>query len=187
MEQVLAIPSHLVKFNGIINHNSSEGNQLKRILEMSMVTTRPECETDYDLKQLICYGFICYKDQVFIVKRLNKQSENRLHNLYSIGIGGHCNPEKLPISETLYVNMVRELDEEVSFTESNISLYGFINDDSNDVCKVHLGIVYKIDLISPEFFIKETDKMEGKFIPIDELPKYYNKMETWSQILCKYL
>ena len=73
---------------------------------------------------------------------------------------------------------------EVNF---DINLYGFINDNSNDVGKVHLGVVYKINLLNTEFSIKETDKMEGKFVPISNIHDYYKGMETWSQILIKNL
>lgn len=187
MEKVLAIDSNLIMFKNFIKKESNMFEDVKRVLKYTTVTQRPECETNYRLKQLVCYGFITYRDQVFIVKRLNKQSEQRLHNLYSIGIGGHANPIDSSIMLSLQENMIRELNEETYIKDYDISLYGFLNDNSNDVGKVHLGIVYKIDLLNPEFCIKETDKMEGKFIPIDELSKYYNEMETWSQILSKNL
>lgn len=187
-ETVLAIDSNLVMFKNIINYKSNQGIELQRILnKFTQETVRPECETNNNLKQLVCYGFITYKDQIFIVKRLNKQSEQRLHNLYSIGIGGHANPINNNIINTLEINMLRELYEETYIQDYNINLYGFLNDNSNDVGKVHLGIVYKIDTFNPLISIKETDKMEGKFIPINELYKYYNEMETWSQILSKNL
>jgi len=190
METVLAVDSQLVNFDEIIYHKSAKGEQLKKKLNNKIKTTkRPECETNFNLKQLICYGFITYKDEVFIVKRLNKQSEQRLHNLYSIGIGGHANPIEIPIPiiDILQQNMVRELHEETYIQDYNINLYGFLNDNSNDVGKVHLGIVYKIEALNPLFTIKEIDKMTRKFIPINELHKYYNEMETWSQILSKNL
>lgn len=157
------------------------------MLVYTNITNRPECETNYNLKQLICYGFITYKDKIFITQRLNKQAETRLHNLYSIGIGGHCNPIDSPMSilDKLELNMMRELHEEVNIENYNINLYGFINDDTNDVGKVHLGIIYHIDSFNTDISIKETDKMEGKFILINELGKYYDNMETWSQILSK--
>jgi len=188
-ETVLAVDSQLVNFEGIINHKSDKGQEIKNVLELAFQTTRPECETNFNFKQLVCYGFITYKDEVFIVKRLNKQSEQRLHNLYSIGIGGHANPVDIPISITdiLQQNMVRELHEETYIKDYTINLYGFLNDNSNDVGKVHLGIVYKIDLLSPIFSIKESDKMEGNFIPTKQIHAFYNEMETWSQILSKNL
>lgn len=187
MEKVLAIDSNLVMFKNFINKDSTVFNDIKRILKHAITTQRPECETNYRLKQLVCYGFITYKDQIFIAKRLNKQSEKRLHDLYSIGIGGHANPIDMPIIDSLKENMIRELNEETYIKDYDINLYGFINDNSNDVGKVHLGVVYKINLLNPELSIKETDKMEGKFVPISNIHDYYKGMETWSQILIKNL
>jgi len=184
-EEVLVIPSDMIKFEGIINKNQN----INEILEFAFIDTRPECETNYDLKQLVCYGFICDKDQIYMVKRLNKQSEERLHNLYSIGIGGHANPMNQPIKNALYLNMARELNEEmnVDFEDVSIDLFGYLNDNSNPVGKVHLGIVYRITVNNPNISIKETDKMEGSFISACDLHKYYPNMETWSQILCQNL
>ncbi len=51
------------------------------------------------------------------------------------------------INEVLRVNAQRELEEEVGLSEQdsqNMEYIGFINDDNNEVGKVHIGVVFKI-------------------------------------------
>ncbi len=50
------------------------------------------------------------------------------------------------INEVLRVNAQRELEEEVGLSEQdsqNMEYIGFINDDNNEVGKVHIGVVFK--------------------------------------------
>lgn len=53
------------------------------------------------------------------------------------------------VNEVLRVNAQRELEEEVGLLEANsqnLEYIGFINDDTNDVGKVHIGVVLKLKL-----------------------------------------
>ena len=46
--------------------------------------------------------------------------------------------------------MHRELEEEVGLSEQdsqNMEYIGFINDDNNEVGKVHIGVVFKITVV----------------------------------------
>ena len=52
---------------------------------------RDEMENDPSKKQIIAYCVIEKGDSVFMTKRLKKQTEKRLHGLFSIGVGGHIN------------------------------------------------------------------------------------------------
>ncbi|GAG86262.1 unnamed protein product, partial [marine sediment metagenome] len=62
-------------------------------------------------------------------------------------------------------------------------IIGCINDDFDDVGKVHFGIIYLIEIESSDIEVREKSKMEGKLVNKKELLRYKNKMERWSQIM----
>ena len=62
-------------------------------------------------------------------------------------------------------------------------LLGFLNEDSSPVSKVHLGVVFVVDGDSPDIRIRETDKLAGELLTLDEMRMYYPAMESWSQIM----
>lgn len=180
-EQVLAISSNKVNFQNIIKYNSNEGKLFIKELSNIITIQRPECETNEKYKQIICYGFITNKDNIYLMQRTN-QTETRLNNNYSIGVGGHANYANFrSISQILEFNMNRELNEELFIDNYTILPYGFLNDNSNEVGKVHVGIIYQIHC-SFDIKVKEVDKMIGKWIKISEIQNYDN-MENWSKIL----
>lgn len=190
-ELTLAVPTeelwrHLeYKENGVIKAISSD--IMDRILEYGIFKPRNILENDSSYKQVIPYAVIRYGDEVFLFHRTKKQTEVRLHNLYSLGVGGHMNPfgEKINVSYLCH-ELNREMNEEVivhddCFVESIVPV-GFINDDTNDVGKVHLGVLYHINLTSKSIEINEKDKMMGFWIRKSELHDYYTKMESWSRL-----
>jgi predicted NUDIX family phosphoesterase len=141
-------------------------------------------EYDPNFKQIIPYCAIRNSKGLLVVKRTKKQSEKRLHNKISIGIGGHINDSDLG-EEIIENAMYRELFEELIMTREDIlsvTPLGIINDDSNDVGKVHLGLAFEI-FLNCDVSIREKDKMEGEVIPPSQLSDQKEKMETWSQIL----
>jgi len=84
--------------------------------------------------------------------------------------------------------MRREWDEEVEYAgHFQARLLGLINDDSAPVSKVHLGLVFLVDGDSPQIAIRETDKLEGELLTLDEMRIFYLGMESWSQIVYDHL
>ena len=88
--------------------------------------------------------------------------------------------------EYIHHELARELNEEV-LLHSNCRIeeivpIGFINDDTNNVGKVHLGLLYQIRLNCMDLEINEKDKMTGQWVNISELRTYYSQMESWSKI-----
>ena len=144
-------------------------------------------ENDSSYKQIIPYAVICCGDEVYLFHRTKKQTEVRLHNLYSLGVGGHMNPFGDNIDESyMRHELNREMNEEVMvhddcFIES-IVVVGFINDDTNDVGKVHLGVLYHINLTSKSIEINEKEKMTGQWVRKTDLSDYYAQMESWSKL-----
>ncbi len=147
---------------------------------------RDDAEYDFEHKQIIPYLIIRNKDSYLLLQRTSKQSEKRLHNKFSLGIGGHINPESSDHGTNLVIGGVyKELNEEVLVNEhSDLQFIGIINDESNSVSKVHLGLLYELEVLSSEYEVLEKDKMSAQWEHRDNLIQYYDRMETWSQIVC---
>jgi predicted NUDIX family phosphoesterase len=148
---------------------------------------RAPAETDSSLKQIIPYAIIRFDDQVYLVKRSKRQAEARLHDLYSIGLGGHISESIDESSDVIRAALARELDEEMVIAGPSLVKYvGIINDDTTDVGKVHLGILYEVMLEGDYCRIREKENMTGNWCAIPSLTNYYDTMESWSQIVCRY-
>jgi predicted NUDIX family phosphoesterase len=119
------------------------------------------------------------------LQRKSAQSEHRLHNKWSIGVGGHINPSEVaPGRDAIIEGLTRELDEELYIASGyREHLVGLINDDTTDVGRVHLGVLFEIDSTSHDVRVRETDKMEGAWAPIGQLGQSHERFETWSQIV----
>jgi len=163
---------------GIIHDDLDE--ILDIISSKSFFIDRPTAELSPQYKQIIPYVAIRHGHSVFLLERTSKQTESRLHHKLSLGIGGHVNPD-VP---TLLGGLQKELEEEVQVDgDYEISFAGFLNDDTTDVGRVHLGAVYVLEAASKSVTIRETEKMTGSWVERDDLAALRNRMETWSQIV----
>lgn len=195
-EQILAIPTENVW--NILNYQEKgvikalDVDIMDKLLLHGVFRPRNILEEDSSYKQIIPYAVICYGNEVYMFRRLNKQTEARLHNKYSLGVGGHMNPygDKIDI-DYLHHELEREMHEEVKLGEGceivDMKPVGFINDDLSEVGKVHLGVLYHITVSNNHIEINETEKMTGEWVAISDLTKYYSNMETWSQLYCKLI
>jgi hypothetical protein len=59
---------------------------------IAFVSISPKAYSLPKFIEIIPYLLIRYDNKLFMVRRLIGQTEKRLHNKYSIGIGGHINP-----------------------------------------------------------------------------------------------
>lgn len=195
-EQILAIPTENVW--NILNYQEKgvikalDVDIMDKLLLHGVFRPRNILEEDSSYKQIIPYAVICYGNEVYMFRRLNKQTEARLHNKCSLGVGGHMNPygDKIDI-DYLHHELEREMHEEVKLGEGceivDMKPVGFINDDLSEVGKVHLGVLYHIIVSNNHIEINETEKMTGEWVAISDLTKYYSNMETWSQLYCKLI
>ncbi len=183
------------KEKGLISGNS---DVLKKIVRNSQFRKRNELEEDPSFKQIIPYAIISYKgpertgigrsQSFYLFKRTSEQTEKRLHNKYSLGVGGHMNPGNFMESEEQYLidELKRELFEEVKLLNGclieDIDFIGFINDDTISVGKVHIGLLYIIHVSNKDVHINEPDKMTADWIEKPNLASFYEGMETWTKI-----
>ena len=174
------------KEKGLIKGNSEV---LKRIVQNGLFLKRSELEEDPSFKQIIPYAIISSKDSFYLFRRTSGQTEKRLHNKFSLGVGGHMNPDDSvkPKEQYLIDELKRELFEEVKLLNGclieDIEFIGFINDDTIPVGRVHIGLLYNIHVSNKELYINETDKMTADWIDKSSLAEFYEGMETWSKII----
>jgi predicted NUDIX family phosphoesterase len=84
--------------------------------------------------------------------------------------------------------MHRELAEEVSIqTPYHERCIGLINDDETEVGRVHLGIVHRFDVKRPSVFARESEIVDGGFMPVKEILPHLDDFEMWSQICLRAL
>jgi predicted NUDIX family phosphoesterase len=135
------------------------------------------------------------------VQRTKGQSEARLHGSFSIGIGGHVEPEDQAVGaagdggQFFAQALLRELREEILFGDLEIPaprFLGLINDDSTEVGRVHAGLAYALDLsmtlrqAQAAVRVLEISKMHGGFESLAEFFKLWQdqaQFESWSQFL----
>jgi predicted NUDIX family phosphoesterase len=146
---------------------------------------RDIAEYDYDYRQIIPYIIVKNEDSYLLLKRLNKQTEKRLHGKYSLGVGGHINPDPSNKYENVIMSgLYRELNEEISIKEPfELTFAGVINNQTSDVGKVHVGFLYILEASSLDFEVLEKEKMTGEWVTQKELTAYYEYLEGWSQIV----
>jgi predicted NUDIX family phosphoesterase len=140
---------------------------------------RPAAEVDTTIKQIIPYLILRDGERIFVMKRTKAGGDARLHDLYSIGVGGHLNPG----DETILGGLEREWAEEmVADFVPEFAFVGLLNDDTVAVGVHHLGMVYVADAAGRSVAIRETNKLSGSFESIESARAVYDRMETWSRL-----
>jgi predicted NUDIX family phosphoesterase len=155
--------------------------------ENNFFTPRAPAETNPSLKQIIPYVLLVHGDRIFHYVRGKKSGEQRLVAKGSIGIGGHMNDEDeglFSLDRDAYLAAVqREVTEEMFIeTEYTNHIVALLNDDSNEVGKVHLGVVHIFRLASDAARKRESVITEAGFVPLAELRARRDNLETWSQL-----
>lgn len=195
-EQILVVTRELFdtlgSFQGI---NTDVDSYYSKLLDPSnnFFMDRAAAEEDPSHKQLIPYAILHHKGKFLNYARGKSGGEARLHAKRSLGIGGHINPvdthsDHLGI-ETYMAGVKRELDEELNI-EGNYTqrIIAILNDDSNDVGKVHLGVVHVFELDTDQVTANEDSIADVKFSSIEELQgEMYDSLETWSQFCADIL
>lgn len=186
-EQILVVSREIVipqPWQGINTEGVEEFEKLVR--ENGSFRRRADCEEDSSWKQIIPYMVFRHQDKYFLMQRTNQGLEARLHNLYSLGIGGHINKEDL-VGETIMDWARREFEEEVDYPGNfTATPVGLLNDDTNLVGEVHLGYVLLLEGDSEQIKIRD-EHQSGQLISLYEMRLLTPQMETWSSILWDHL
>jgi predicted NUDIX family phosphoesterase len=187
-ERILVVPRAKL-FAGMETPQGFGAEGLKQLVErvrdFHEFADRRAAEEDPSLKQIIPYMVLVSGPKAFLMRRFDNQDEERLRNLYSLGVGGHINPaEDAGESDILMAGLKRELGEEVAIAGSfELEPVGYINDETNAVGQVHFGLAYRVMVQGEAAEVREKDIMSGSFATVEELQSAYPEMETWSQIV----
>ncbi len=191
-EQVLVLPRDRVPggcdFIGVRSADQGVLAGLRQAVAVhGRFLDRPMAEDDPTHKQLIPYVVVRDVDRVFLMERTEAGGDARLHRKASIGVGGHLNPVDEG-EDPLTDGLRREWSEELSADwEPDFRLVGMLNDDSNAVGAVHLGVVFTVKADGRALTVREHHKLIGRWATVDELRAAWDRLETWSQLVAEHL
>jgi predicted NUDIX family phosphoesterase len=145
---------------------------------------RAAMEADPAFKQIIPYLVLRDGDRYFLMRRTRAGGDARLHDAWSIGVGGHVNPGDRDLAGGLLREWTEEL---VADFIPEFRLVGLLNDDTTDVGRVHLGAVYLADAAGRAVAIRETDKLSGGFATPGQVAELADRLETWSRLAFEFV
>lgn len=180
-------PQGLVRFQDARTRRDFEA----LVRQHGFFVEREYAERTPTLKQIIPYTVIACDERILLLRRLSTGGEARLHDKLSIGVGGHINPEDLTTKDAdpLREGSRREIEEEIDVRGSyETRSIGFLNDDSNPVGAVHVGLV-QLATVQGTVEIREKDQLEGRMVlpgEIQDLLARGENFETWSSILIEH-
>ncbi|CAN5361902.1 NUDIX domain-containing protein [soil metagenome] len=191
-ERVLVLPRADVPggcdFHGIRQADTDALEELRSAVAVQgRYLDRAAAEEDPTLKQMIPYVVVQDGERIFLMQRTDAGGDARLHGKASIGVGGHLNPVDEGV-DALMAGLRREWAEELDVAwEPEFELIGLLNDDSNPVGAVHLGVVFSVEAAGRAVDVRERDKLTGAFVDATEVVASWDRLETWSQLVAAAL
>ncbi len=185
-EQVLVVPRDLVPDRAGWYGLRMDGLSayLDLIAREGRYASRDAMEQDPAFKQVIPYLVLRDGDRYFLMRRTRAGADERLHDRWSIGVGGHLNPG----DDGLLGGLRREWSEEVEADfEPAFEPLALLNDDTTEVGKVHLGIVFLADAAGRPVAVRERDKLTGSFASPADVAAVADDLETWSRLVFEAL
>jgi predicted NUDIX family phosphoesterase len=185
-ERVLVVPRTAVPGQGSWHGLRRDGVTafLAVVERVGRYEAREAMEIDPSHKQVIPYLVLRDSGRYFLMRRTRAGVDARLHDRWSIGVGGHLNPG----DEGVAGGLRREWHEEVvADFEPAFEPVALLNDDTTEVGAVHLGIVFVADAAGRHVAVRETDKLSGAFATVAEVAAVIDRMETWSQLVFEEL
>jgi predicted NUDIX family phosphoesterase len=196
-EQVLVVPRPLLEEIGMFEGLKGDAVEaaLEKLLDPAnhFFMDRAAAEEDPSHKQLIPYCVFRHGDRLLHYTRGKSGGENRLHAKISVGVGGHINPVDTGDGRTgaaaYFAAVGREINEELDLPGGyEQKIVALLNDDSNPVGQVHLGVVHLVELSEGRAEAKEDALSELAFSTMEDLNgPLFERLETWSQFCVRYL
>ena len=186
-EKVLCLKREALESVGLFQGMSANVKPYQRLLndpKNIAFLPRSKAEKNFAFKQWIPYVLIFRGLTILSYQRGAKSGEQRLRGKRSIGIGGHVNEQdyspghKHGYMEGLY----REVLEETGFQAYRSEAVAVINDDSDEVGRVHFGVVHRIFLSGKAEPLKESELSSPEFIRLSEARNNKDEYESWSRL-----
>lgn len=143
--------------------------------------------------QIIPYIVVRNQEGKILTYSRGKGTEDRLHAFRSIGFGGHIDfvdvfnhPSNLIFA--IQVGADREIAEELDADgniTNNIKPDNIIIDYTNDVGKVHVGVLFDITL--DEVNTDTYEISDAMWLSLDEIKQSSSKYENWSRLVINYI
>lgn len=191
-EEVLVFPTaHLIELGLFQGMTLDLQKYFPRLLEEGSLQFMPRgsVERNPNFKQIIPYVLLNHLDAFLCYTRSKDSGDERLRDLTSIGVGGHVNADdfsaggKKPFLTAYAKALRREVGEELHVeSEYQDRIVGLINDDSNEVGMVHLGVVHILRLRQPNVRIANEELEAIEFLTPEKLRTKRKSLESWSQI-----
>lgn len=184
-EKVLSIKN---SYLSVLDNCDDKVNVLFALIQNnSNFEYRYNAELDFTRKQVIPYVVLKHHGKYFVTKRI--KGDSRLVGGLSIAVGGHINPCDAEVftkpREIVSHCIIRELGEETTITLEDIIDWNYVTtfiDESSEVSRVHVCLLTKVLLNTDKIDIKETDKLEGCWMSVEEIKEHYDQFEGWSKI-----
>jgi predicted NUDIX family phosphoesterase len=196
-EEVLVVPTAAVldelgggaAWHGIKPAGESgEGELAELIRRRGEFRPRSAMEIDPSWKQVIPYPILRDGPRWFLMRRTRAGGDARLHDRFSIGVGGHVNPADGGLDGDLSGALAREWTEELAIDfVPPFRFVGLLNDDTTPVGQVHLGLVYEGEAGGRPVAIRETDKLTGGFVESAAVSAVADRLETWSLLAFEFI
>jgi predicted NUDIX family phosphoesterase len=196
-EKVLVVPRALLNEIGAFEGIQTQGLEAAVAQLMDPANhsfmDRGAAEENPEFKQLIPYCIFRCGDRILHYTRGKSGGESRLHAKISVGVGGHINPVDTGGGRTgreaYHSAVTREIEEELNLPEQHEHrIIALLNDDSNPVGQVHLGIVHLVDLKSDAVTSREDALADLGFSSLVELNgPLFERLETWSGFCIRHL
>lgn len=143
--------------------------------------------------QIIPYIVVRNQEGKILTYSRGKGTEDRLHAFRSIGFGGHIDFVDVfnyptDLIRTIQIGAEREIAEELgadSNITNNIKPDNIIIDYTNDVGKVHVGVLFDITL--DEVNTDTYEISDAMWLSLDEIKQSSNKYENWSKLVINYI
>lgn len=172
-----------------------KGIDRQELARLSQTMRRRQAEETYEVVQIVSVFVVTFRGMFLTHMRSARLPENRLHGEYSVMLGGHVSIEDFAqltldmfddsedLSDCTYI--LRELSEELILRSSPIvAPRGFIYDESRDVSRQHLGLVYSVTLPSQDFEIGERGfLLNAKMETLESIKSRREQFENWSWTL----
>jgi len=182
-ERVLVLPRDVAiprPWRGLLEDDTLLAATIDAIRAHGRFELRDAMEEDPSHKQVIPYLVLRDGPRWFLMRRTRAGADARLHDRWSIGVGGHLNPGDVDLAGGLRREWAEEL---VADFIPDFRPVGLLNDDETAVGSVHLGIVYVADALGRRVGIRETDKLSGTFASTAEVAAVVDRMESWSELV----
>jgi predicted NUDIX family phosphoesterase len=183
VERVLVVPRAVVvaePWRGLRTDPAGLAAAIAAIGTHGRFEPRPAMEADPRFKQVIPYLVLRDGARWFLMRRSRAGADARLHDRWSIGVGGHLNPGDRDLAGGLR----REWGEELAADfVPDFRPLGLLNDDETDVGAVHLGVVYAADAAGRAVAVRETEKLDGAFADETAVAAVRDRLESWSELV----